>query len=74
MLSIEALRRRDVPLLGVALIGETHPENARIIAALGTVSILGRLPLLDPLDADTLAAAFAAGFRREDFLGAPRAA
>jgi len=74
LLSIEALRRRDIPLLGVALIGDAHPENARIIAGLGTVSILGRLPLLDPLDADSLAAAFAAGFRREDFSSAREAA
>jgi dethiobiotin synthetase len=68
LLSLEALRRRSVPLLGVALIGEDNPDNARTIAEFGAVRVLGRLPRLDPLDAGALARAFAAAFRREDFL------
>ena len=66
LLSLEALRRRQVPVLGVALIGDEHDENARVIADRGAVRILGRLPRLDPLTRETLAAAFAR-FRREDF-------
>jgi len=66
LLSLEALRRRHIPVLGVALIGDEHAENARVIADMGAVHILGRLPRLDPLTPETLAAAFA-GFRREDF-------
>lgn len=68
LLSLEALRRRGVPVLGVALLGEPHGENARIIARLGQVPVLGTLPMLDPLTPDSLAAAFAASFRRGDFL------
>lgn len=68
LLSLEALRRRDVPVLGVALIGEPHGENARIIAALGRVKLLGTLPRLDPLTRETLAAAFAAHFNAADFV------
>jgi dethiobiotin synthetase len=67
LLSIEALRRRSIPLLGVALIGDEHAENARIIAALGNVRILGRLPYLNPLTAASLATAFAAAFPRDAF-------
>ena len=66
LLSLEALRRRRVPVLGVALIGDEHVENERVIADMGAVRILGRLPRLEPLTPETLAAAFA-GFRRQDF-------
>jgi dethiobiotin synthetase len=67
LLSIEALRRRAIPLLGVAFVGEAHPENERIIGSLGKVAVLGRLPQLDPLTPAALAAAFAQAFERESF-------
>ena len=67
LLSIEALRRRAIPLLGVAFIGDAHPENERIIGSMGQVRVLGRLPLLDPLTPPALAAAFAQAFDRESF-------
>jgi dethiobiotin synthetase len=59
LLSIEALRARDVPIAGIAFIGEPHAENERIIPLLGKVRCIGRLPHLDPLDAQTLRQAFA---------------
>lgn len=68
LLSIEALRRRDIPILGIALIGDEHVENRRIIEEMGGVRVLGRLPRLDPLTPDTLRSAFAGAFRRESFL------
>jgi dethiobiotin synthetase len=68
LLSLEALRRRAIPVLGVALIGDAHPDNERTLRELGGVPILGRLPRLDPLTPPTLAAAFSAAFRRESFL------
>lgn len=70
LLSIEALRRREIPLLGVALIGEAHAQNERVIASLGQVRILGRLPRLDPLSPTTLRTAFAQNFARQSFLAA----
>lgn len=74
LLSIEALRRREIPLLGVALIGHAHTDNERTIAEFGRVRILGRLPHLEPLDCVTLAAAFAAAFSAREFIAAePRA-
>lgn len=60
LLSIEALRARGVPVLGIAFIGEPHGENERIVPLMGDVRSLGRLPVLDPLDAGTLAQAMAA--------------
>ena len=63
LLSIEALRSRGVPIAGLAFIGDPHEENERIIPQLGQVRSLGRLPLLDPLDADTLRQAFTDNIR-----------
>lgn len=60
LLSIEALRARNVPIAGIAFVGDAHQENERIIPLLAKVPALGRLPMLDPLDRDHLAAAFAA--------------
>lgn len=62
LLSIEALRARQVPIAGIAFIGEGNAETERTICALGKVRRLGRLPVLDPLDAGTLAEAFRSGF------------
>lgn len=63
LLSIEALRSRGVTLAGIAFIGDAHAENERIIPALGRIPSLGRLPHLDPLNAHSLRAAFAANIR-----------
>lgn len=67
LLTIEALRSRGVPLHGIAFTGEPQPESESIICTLGHIRRLGRLPHLDPLTPDTLAAAFARSFRAEDF-------
>lgn len=67
LLSIAAIRARAIPLLGVAFIGEANPESEGIIAEMGQVRRLGRLPPVEPLTRDNLRAAFAANFRAEDF-------
>jgi len=69
LLSIEALKRRAVPILGIAFSGDEAPESARIIAELGGVKILGNLPRLDPLDAATLRTSFARNFDVAGILG-----
>jgi dethiobiotin synthetase len=67
LLSIEALRARGVPLRGVAFIGDAVEDSEAVIAEIGKVRRLGRLPRLADLNAATLAAAFAAHFDVEDF-------
>lgn len=62
LLSIEALRSRSVPILGIAFVGDPVEDSEATIATLGKVRRLGRLPRLDPLNAATLAEAFAANF------------
>lgn len=60
LLTLEALRVRGVPVAGVAFVGEHEPVAETAIARLGGAPMLGRLPFLVPLDAETLAEAFAA--------------
>ena len=68
LLSLEALRRRRVPVQGVAFIGGAEPEVEATIVTMGHVRRLGRLPWVDPLDAATLRAAFAEAFDTHAFL------
>lgn len=67
LLSIEALNGRNIPILGIAFVGEEIPDTERTIAEMGNVRHLGRLPRLDTLTPARLAEAFAAHFRVEDF-------
>jgi dethiobiotin synthetase len=67
LLTIEALRRRDVSIHGVAFIGDEEKAPQETIARLGAVRPLGRLPRLDPLDEKTLRGAFGTHFSVADF-------
>ena len=71
LLSIEALRSRAIPILGVAFIGNEETETQRVISAIGNVRILGRLPRLDPLTPVNLRQAFRNQFCLSDFLELP---
>lgn len=68
LLSIEALRARGVPLLGVAFIGDENAESERIICKIGLARHLGRLPILASLTGEALRTAFAQHFNADDFL------
>lgn len=67
LLTIEALRARDVPILGIAFIGDPVEDSEATIARIGNVRRLGRLPMLGLLDSAILASAFAAHFNLADF-------
>ena len=58
LLSLEALRQRRIPILGVAFIGDEQADSEQIIVELGHVRRLGRLPRLDPLTPASLHQAF----------------
>ncbi|MGF6158126.1 dethiobiotin synthetase [Ensifer sp. KUDG1] len=71
LLSLEALRSRAIPILGVAIIGDAQEDSEAVISELGAVRRLGRLPRLDPLTPDRLRRAFAENFNIADFLEVP---
>lgn len=69
LLSIEALKARSIPILGIAFIGEENADSQRTIADFGRVKTLGRLPWLAPLDSAALGQAFATNFDIANILG-----
>lgn len=44
LLTLEALRRRDIDVFGVVLVGDRHESNARAIQHYGEASVLGQVP------------------------------
>ncbi len=54
LLSLEALRQRSIPVLGLVLNGPPPPDNPRTLESLGGVPVLAELPLLAPLSAAAL--------------------
>lgn len=67
LLSLEALRRRNIPLLGIAFIGDENADTQRTIMKMSGVRELGRLPFLSPLTPETLRVMFDRQFRLADF-------
>jgi dethiobiotin synthetase len=68
LLSIAALRMYEIPLHGIAFVGDANEDNERTICEIGKAKHLGRLPRLAPLTAESLVTAFSAAFRLEDFV------
>jgi dethiobiotin synthetase len=51
LLSLDALRHRAIPVLGLVLNGPLHPDNPRTLEVLGGVPVLAQLPPLEPMSA-----------------------
>lgn len=58
LLSLEAMRRRNIPVFGVVLVGERHASNEEAIIKYGEVPRLFRLPILSKLNPQTVNKAF----------------
>lgn len=67
LLTVEALRRREIPVRGIVFAGEENSDTQRTIGECSGVRILGRIPAMQRLDAAALREAFEQNFRREDF-------
>jgi dethiobiotin synthetase len=67
LLSLAAIRARNIPLLGIAFIGAAVPDSEDTICRIGRVKRLGRLGPVAPLNPENLQAAFAASFDVKDF-------
>ncbi|TLG78228.1 dethiobiotin synthase [Methylocystis sp. B8] len=67
LLTLEALRRRGIPIKGIIFVGDADAGAQRAIETIGGARILGRLPRLDPLNQKTLIAAFNAAIARDAF-------
>ncbi len=67
LLTIEALRSRDIPILGVAFTGDNIADSQQVICDIGQVKHLGRLPIVDELVPEKLLPAFHDNFELVDF-------
>ena len=67
LLTIEALRARALPIAGVVMVGEPNQDNRIAIETRGNVTVVGELPMLQPLTPASLQAA-AAGLDRSGLL------
>jgi len=67
LLTVEALHARNIPVHGLAFLGDPMPDSEAIIPQIAGVPRLGRLPFLNPLTPESLAAAFSANFDLADF-------
>ena len=54
LLSIEAMKKRQIPILGIIMNGEPHSNNSATIQEITHVPIIGELPYLDDLTAASL--------------------
>ena len=54
LLTLDALRARDLRPAGVVMVGEKNVENRAAIEHYGRVPVLGEMPVLNPLDAARL--------------------
>jgi len=55
LLSLEALQRRQIPVLGLVLNGPPHADNPRTLEAMAGVPVVAQLPHMQPLCAAALA-------------------
>lgn len=56
LLSLEALRARDIPIAGVILSGPDVPHNRAAIETYGKTPVIAHIPPLQPLSKETLKA------------------
>jgi dethiobiotin synthetase len=54
LLSLEALRKRHILVLGVVLTGSSNPPNRDSIEKYGNIQVLGELPQLATIDRESL--------------------
>ncbi|WP_269621813.1 dethiobiotin synthase [Prochlorococcus marinus] len=55
LLTIEALKKRNIPILGLILNGELHKDNPKTLEQMGGVPVIAQLPILTKLCRETLA-------------------
>jgi dethiobiotin synthase len=67
LLTLAALREANLPICGVALIGEEDMENRRAIEHYGNVQVVGRLPRLEHINRATLLDAYERHFDPQAF-------
>jgi dethiobiotin synthetase len=68
LLTLAALREAQIPICGVALIGEENCENRRAIERYGNIRVIGRIPVLEKIHRAALLDAYEKHFDHRAFL------
>ena len=56
LLTLEALRRRSLRVLGVVMVGDRNSENRDAVARYGKVAVIGEMPFFNPLTPEAVKA------------------
>jgi len=80
LLSLEALRSRGLEIAGMVFCGVPDVANREAVEQLGEVTVIGEIPILNPLNAESMVALVKdtppffpeAGYRGSGFAGAAR--
>jgi len=67
LLSIEALKQREIPIHGIVFNGDENSDTQLSIARFAKVPVLGRVPTLPEINRDSLLDVFEKEFRHQDF-------
>ena len=67
LLTLNALREANLPISGVALIGDTNVENRRAIEHYGNVRVIGHIPILKTINRASLLDVYKKHFDRQAF-------
>jgi dethiobiotin synthase len=67
LLSLAALRRAEVPIAGVVLIGERNADNRAAIESFGNIPVIGEIPPLAVINRQSLRDVFERHFDLEAF-------
>lgn len=67
LLSLNVLRAAKLDVRGVVLIGPENTDNREAVEAYGKIRVIGKIPLLQKIDKQSLLSVFAANFMRKAF-------
>lgn len=67
LLTLAALRRAELQIRGVVLIGDENEENRRAIEHYGNIRVVGYIPMLERIHREALLNVFAKNFDRSAF-------
>jgi dethiobiotin synthetase len=67
LLTIEAARNANLPLIGVVMIGKQNSDNREAIERYGNVPVVGEIPWMDSIDRATLSRVFQEHFDKTVF-------
>ncbi len=54
LLTIEALKKRNIPIIGIILNGPFHPDNPKTLSEISGIDIVAQLPIMDHISPEML--------------------